>query len=82
MFKCKACEAKQSHIEDLRKQIADLRTLALPKQDASVIPLVQLEADAVLSGTTDVIQVNTTDPQEDDAEAIQSEASRILAGTY
>lgn len=79
MFKCKVCIAKDSHIQDLRNQISDLRGLVLPKQ-APVPPDNVIEADAMLSGHQDIIE---SDPEAVSlAEEIQSERERILSGTY
>lgn len=85
--KCRVCAEKDkqigdkdSRIADLKAQIEDLRSLVLPKNTPGVIPLVSLEADAIMSGKDEAIEI--PDAQRAELDEIQSEATRILSGTY
>ena len=78
MFACKVCKAQQAHIESLQAEVKMLRGLISPQ--SSTIPLVQVEADAVLSGSQEPIQPSKD--QIEEYERIQSEAARLLTGTY
>lgn len=82
--RCKVCASKDAHLADLQAQIQDLRRFAIPKNNPHSIPLIQMEADAVLSGQDRVINLPAEEPVQGDREndEIQSEASRILSGTY
>lgn len=70
----------EAHIADLKAQMSDLRKLAFNATSATRIPLVALEADAVLSSQDQVMEV---DPDElARLEEEMHEADRVLAGTY
>lgn len=66
-------KAKDEHIAALKQEIAFLRHLVQPR--ASVTDS-QVEADAVLEGRQDQI------PADEQKAAIDSEAARILSGSY
>jgi len=80
MFKCKVCSEKDKRIDDLQSQIAMLRAMVTPPSTARDIPILQVEADAVLSGKQDPIGIPESQLLAWDQR--QSEAHRILAGTY
>ena len=71
---------KDARIAELKEQIAVLRSLVIPSQAKRVIPEVQMEADAVLSGQEEISVLNQKEVEEQ--EAIESEASRLLSGSY
>jgi hypothetical protein len=73
---CALCKEKTARIKDLQAALADLRSMVLPRHVEKGVPLVHLEADAVISGQQDQFQ---SDPQTDEA---QDEAARILSGNY
>lgn len=70
----------EAHIKTLEHQIADLRKLVFSSTSSTIIPAVQLEQDAILSQKDEVIELS----QEEIAELqeVESEANRILSGTY
>lgn len=71
----------EARIADLKLQIEDLRRLVLPPKAAPYsIPVVDVEMDAVLSGKDEPIAL--TDDQANELNAIESEAAKILSGTY
>lgn len=70
----------EARLVDKDKQIADLRLLVFAPPTANQIPLVALEADAVMSGKDNVIELSREETEKILEE--QSEASRILSGTY
>ncbi len=80
IFKCRVCEEKDKRIADLAEQVEFLRRLALPpRPDSASLPLVELEANAILNGSSDPILV---DPTSQSQEEIDSEAARLLSGQY
>jgi hypothetical protein len=82
MFKCKACPCKESHIQSLKDEITSLRKLVIPAQSSSFeLPIIQLEADAILSGNQESIKITEQDLQKEEFR-IFNEASSILSGTY
>lgn len=74
--KCRVCEAHLKHIQSLQSEVQSLRRLALPQNNQ--LPLVELEADAVLSGHQDQIEI----PSFEEQQKIDSEASQLLSGSY
>lgn len=79
MFGNKALiEQYERRISDLQAQIAMLHKLVLPQNSQGLIPLIQLEQDAIMSGQDELILVKDADS----AEEINSEASRLLSGQY
>ena len=70
----------EARISDLMARISDLREVAIPKNTAYSIPLVQQEADAIMSGKDEVIELTESQLAEQDAEI--SERDRLLSGTY
>lgn len=82
--KCKVCQEREQRISDLKSEIEYLRRLALPQNNAK-IPLIELEANAMLNGTEEQIVIrspNDENPGEPSQAEIDAEAQRILAGTY
>lgn len=69
-----------AHMETLRDQIRDLRQLIFSPTSATQVPLVALEADAVMSQQE--VEIRLTLKEQEALEAIESEASRILSGEY
>lgn len=88
LFKCKLCSEKDRRIDDLKAHIASLEALTIPKNDPFKLPIIQYEADAILSGQqhqTDVSESSATDliiMDTPEAEEIRSERDRLLSGTY
>ena len=74
MFKCKVCAEKDKRIADLQHMIS-----LLQPHNGQSIPLVQLEADQILNGNDQVIELAKSPEKIDEAE---SELNRILSGTY
>lgn len=81
MFNCKACACKDAHIQSLKDEIISLRKMVLPTSTENALPVVQLEADAVLSVNQDVIPINEEEIRRQEFNVF-SEASSILSGTY
>lgn len=78
MFQCRLCQEKDFRIQDLKEQILDLRSLSFPKLGAAHSTLTVLEADAILSGSEEMIPV----VNDAEAEEIERERDRILSGNY
>lgn len=70
----------EARIADLKSEIENLRKLVLPANRSGDIPDVHMEADAVVSGREEVLNLQSHEESEQDA--ITSEASRLLSGTY
>jgi hypothetical protein len=80
IFRCRVCSEKSARISDLQAQISYLKSLLSPNTDVSAS---QLEADAVLSGRQDVIELHREEPPAPAEEFdIESERDRLVAGTY
>lgn len=76
MFRCNACSAKDSHIADLKEQVALLRKLVFPAQ-AKTVSEEDLQRDSLLAGGSLVM-----DPIEMINDKINSEAALLLSGNY
>jgi hypothetical protein len=81
VFDCKVCliqhkviDEKEARIQDLLSQIEMLRTLAFPKMDTVQASYYRQEADNILSGSDEPIQMTE--------DLIGDEATRILTGNY
>ncbi len=82
-FNNKLIEQYEARIEDLKRQIEDLRALSLPHLSAQKLDKNVLEADAILSGKEEVFEPSDITPEELEAMRLeQSERDRILSGTY
>jgi hypothetical protein len=79
-FKCRVCAEKDLRIADLQAQVETLKALATPPTSASRIPLLTLEADAVMNGAHEPIKVENSEKNE--FQRIESEAYRLLSGTW
>lgn len=85
MFTCKCCIAKNEYIQDLKSQVAFLQSLLTPMNNRT--PSNSIEADAVLSGSQTIIELDPitadaqTKQQQEEAE-ILAERDRILSGNY
>lgn len=77
---CKVCKEKDLRIAELQAQVELLRSLVAPPASASRIPILQVESDAILSGRDEAI--DPTPDQQRELARIESEANRILSGTY
>ena len=77
---CKSCSEKDLRIGDLKAEIAYLRELVRPEPLNHKLPLIDLERDAIMSASDEMIDVKTDPTDEDDY--IQREASALLSGTY
>ncbi len=82
MFKCKRCSEKDLRITDLKEQISYLKNMLTPETNG--VPTSLMEADAIMSGRQDVIELfaNAPTPSPDSEAGIQSERDRLIAGTY
>lgn len=79
---CKCCAEKDSRIASLRSEIEFLRTLVRrPEHHNASLPVVTLEADAVLSAQDEQTFVEVA-PESEEARDIELERDRLLAGTY
>jgi len=81
MFKCKACECRQKTITVLEEQNEFLRSMLQPKPANE---LNNIEADAMLSGHSEVIEIKTTSEQVEEAEISEElrERDLLLSGSY
>lgn len=79
MFKCKACQAKDAHIEQLKSEVAYLRQLALPQNDPYSLPSFVLESEAIMAGYEEEIQVV---PEERQATVEDNELEQVISGDY
>lgn len=70
----------EARISELKDQISRLEKLVFIQTSASNIPLISLEADAVLSQKEETIQISQEELER--LSEIESEADRILAGNY
>lgn len=95
LFSCSVCAEKDKRIEDLKNQITRMEALVFPQNSQDDIPVLEFEADAILSGSPETVATPAVkDPavlriQQEAAqklrqkeEDIASEAARILSGTY
>jgi hypothetical protein len=79
MFSCKSCQQRDRLIAAQEAQIAFLRSL-ISTPSSQEVSVTALEADAVLSGNQNVIEIDADDSVlMDEAD---SERSRLLSGTY
>ena len=72
---CTACQAKDAHIEDLKK-------LVFPPTSATRIPELALETDLILGGGGEQVLVHVSSEELREAEKNYQEAGRLFAGTY
>ena len=79
LFQCQVCLEKDKRIAEMQDQISYLRELANPGKLTVQIPAVHAEMDAVLSGRDAPIEVQQIS---EEAEALDSEAMRILTGNF
>lgn len=80
--KCKACERQEVTIMLLREEIDFLRSLVRsPQKINQKIQPTHVEADAIMSGHTDVIELEDKDPGAEDPE-VEAERDRLLSGNY
>lgn len=80
MFKCKACPEKDAHVASLRNEIEHLRSLLNTPAPSYPLTSTALEMDGLLSGQIHTIEIPDTDMSDEDA--VASEASQLLSGTY
>jgi hypothetical protein len=73
-------ESQRESIRHLEQQVADLRRLAFNATSATRIPLVTLEADAVMSQKEETIELSQEELAKIQDE--EAEADRIFSGTY
>jgi len=79
MFRCKVCAEKDARIKDLTSQVDLLRNLLSPAKSRD-IPLIAIEADAVMSGRQEPLE--PTSAQMREWEALTLERDRILTGNF
>lgn len=81
-FQCKCCPVHEARIQDLKTQIEDLKRFALPYNQVKP-SLLEMEADAILSGHQDIISLNKEEESDDsDLFELSRERDRILSGNY
>lgn len=62
MFKCKACAAKDAHLEALKKEIETLRAVAYPHLMSNAQAFMRsLEVNKVLGGELDQIELTESE---------------------
>lgn len=64
----------------LRAQNADFRSMVFPENRPGHVPVLSAESDAILSGNEETLEMS--DEQIKEWHSINSEASRVLNGTY
>lgn len=72
--------AYEARISELKSQITDLKKLVFSSTSSTHIPLVSLEADAVLSQKDETIFISEEEMAR--IQDVEAEASRILSGNY
>ena len=81
--RCKVCAANEARIADLKSEIEYLRRLTVPSKASNTLTLEELESNAIMDGKTEAIMVERkASPDEPSQEDIDSEAQRLLSGTY
>lgn len=79
LFSCKVCQEKDKRIAELKDQIAHLRLLVYPVNDA----LVPVEDDVVVAEATQDPEVQQFQEQQlAELEEVMSERDRLLSGQY
>jgi len=73
MFKCKVCEEKDKRLNDLKDEVKYLRSLLRSPVDMRASATANLEANAILNGVSEQIEV----PEE-----VLAERAALLDGTY
>ena len=80
---CKVCAEKDKRVSSLESEIAFLRNLARPSVNNNHISAIEYEADGVVSGMTDQIELQThSQLREEEDELVIAERDAILNGTY
>lgn len=80
---CKVCAEKDKRVSSLESEIAFLRNLVRPPVNNSRISSLEYEADGVVSGVTDQIEIQTyQQASADEDQAILEERNAILSGNY
>ncbi len=80
---CKVCKEKDKRISDLITQIEFLKDLAHTPINNKSIPDNTLEADAVISGHQESIEIQTFEKEQAaEAERILLERQALLDGNY
>lgn len=74
-FKCDACACKDAHIADLRAEIASLRAQLIP---TPVSQYANVEANAILSGSPEVIEIEPNKDKINEDLEIEAEFKDIL----
>lgn len=82
LFTCKVCQSKNERIADLKEQIATLTRLVTPTNDPQTLPILNLEADAILTGHQHTIEAEIAEMPKDDTDSVLSERDRLLSGAY
>ena len=80
LFQCRVCLERDKRINDLRDEISTLRKLVLSERTQAVPSEVEQEADNVISGSPEIAPPTNSEQRE--LEIIQSEAQKLLSGTY
>lgn len=69
-----------ARIAQLQDTVSDLRRMVFSPTSATVVPLVHLEADAVMSQREEVMEVDPSEMAQLDSDA--READRLFSGNY
>lgn len=74
---CKVCSEKDLRIADLTKQVDLLQTLVFPRKETTQSFMDSLEANKILSGDNEQVEIIITDEA-----AIAKEADELITGAY
>lgn len=81
MFKCKVCDEKNKRIAELKDQIAHLRLLVYPQNDALVGTDTPPDIDSAELSESDSIE-QFQDVQQKERYEVEAERDRLLSGQY
>lgn len=79
MFKCKGCLAKDRYIASLELQIRQWQKLALPQREVED-KVAEIEANAILTGTHDIIDVAPLSDKIAQDREIEDDFHKIITG--
>lgn len=80
MFKCKVCIEKDKRIQELKDQIAYLRTLAIPQNSAFDTQSDILDPNIILDAPSAAADPEIQKQQRSELERIAQEREAVLAG--
>lgn len=71
-----------THIKTLESHIEDLKRLVFSPTSASDVPLVHLEADAVMNQRDEILEVPVSKEKKEEYDFILRERDRIFSGEF